>query len=505
VTTSPLPTYAESVYIAVDNGDGTVGIQIDDAAFWASSMPAGMIDSTTDLESKYNSWKSGSGPKPIPRRCGAALDLNRSMYGEPLESGKCDSGLYWSGELCITGSQPWSAIAGTTGPMNQYMQLTQNGGSYARAKDGTCNLKPVLSETYIHMWTPSYDLNRAYGGTAAVAPTGLCNAAQGAAMAFDDHLTSADGTKWCGTSTPSTSAPVSLMYTFPGSSSYAITSYAITSANDMPTRDPRDWTLQGCNGSCTVSSDAGWVTLDTRKAQWFANRYQTKTFAFSNSTAYRQIRLRITANYSDTMTQLAELRLFDTGACTAQSDAALCASYGKNCGSVTAADNCGATRTVTSCGTCGTGQTCAGGGVANVCGSGASATCKPAYAQSNCQFYVEGQSEVSYNGRNYLCANGNCRNCAVSSSCAPGQAGCPWGAVWQDNGPCGGGGGASCVPAYSQSSCYGYVQNTRVSTSGHNYTCTNGNCAQCSAYPSCAPGATGCPWGTVWRDDGACQ
>ena len=50
--------------------------------------------------------------------------------------------------------------------MNQYMQLTQNGGSYARAKDGTCNLKAVLSETYIHMWTPSYDLNRAYGGVA---------------------------------------------------------------------------------------------------------------------------------------------------------------------------------------------------------------------------------------------------------------------------------------------------------------------------------------------------
>jgi hypothetical protein len=78
--------------------------------------------------------------------------------------------------------------------------------------------------------------------------------------------------------------------------------------------------------------------------------------------------------------------------------------------------------------------------------------------------------------------------------------------VWQDNGPCGGGGtGASCVPAYSQSACYGYLLNTRVSTSGHNYTCVNGNCSQCSAYSSCAPGGSGCPWGTVWRDDGVCQ
>src|SRR5262249_26185245 len=122
VQSSPLPTYAESVYVAVDNGDGTVGVQIADAAATVSSMPTGLTDRPTDLEAKYNSWKSGGGPKPIPRRCGGALDLNRSPFSEPVDSGKCDSGLYWGTQNCMTGSAPWSTVSGTTAPMNGYMQ-----------------------------------------------------------------------------------------------------------------------------------------------------------------------------------------------------------------------------------------------------------------------------------------------------------------------------------------------------------------------------------------------
>jgi hypothetical protein len=297
------------------------------------------------------------------------------------------------------------------------------------------------------------------------------------------------------------------MYTFAGTTSYKITSYSITSANDFQLRDPRDWMLQGCTGSCTPSSDTGWVTLDTRTAQWFPSRYQTKTFAFTNVTAYRQIRLRITSNYNDPVTQVSEFRLFDTGGCTPQSDTALCASYGKNCGGLTADDSCGATRSVTNCGTC-AGTTCAGGGIPNVCGSGAAAgTCPVAYAQANCQNYMEGQSQVSSGGRTYLCANGNCRNCAISTSCAPGASGCPWGVVWQDNGACGAGGGGAgtCKAAYAMSACLSYATGTQVSSGGRNYTCANGNCTQCGGYTTCAPGQTGCPWGAVWTDNGTCS
>ena len=46
---------------------------------------------------------------------------------------------------------------------------------------------------------------------------------------------------------------------------------------------------------------------------------------------------------------------------------------------------------------------------------------------------------------------------------------------------------------------------TIVSSGGSNWTCSNGNCMNCSGYTSCAPGGSGCPWGTVWTNDGACH
>ena len=33
----------------------------------------------------------------------------------------------------------------------------------------------------------------------------------------------------------------------------------------------------------------------------------------------------------------------------------------------------------------------------------------------------------------------------------------------------------------------------------------NANCENCAGYASCAPGGSGCPWGVVWTDDGACN
>src|SRR5439155_12588839 len=117
-----------------------------------------------------------------------------------------------------------------------------------------------------------------------------------------------------------------------------------------------------------------------------------------------------------------ELQLFDTNSCSPESNASLCASYGKNCGSFTAVDDCGGTRTVPSCGSCSWPNQCSGGGVANVCGSGSAAICFAPYAQSRCLSYVAG-AQVSSGGRNYTCSNSNCSQCAVATyqtSCAPG-------------------------------------------------------------------------------------
>jgi hypothetical protein len=286
-----------------------------------------------------------------------------------------------------------------------------------------------------------------------------------------------------------------------------------------------------------------------------------------------------------------------------------CSAQGKNCGSI--GDGCGGTL---NCGSCTSPQTCGGGGTANVCGGGSSGggggSCASAYSQSNCLSYAQG-TVVSSGGHNWTCSNGNCANCSGYSSCAPGGSGCPWGAVWTDDGACGGGsctpttcsaqgkncgsigdgcggtlncgscsssqtcggsgtanvcgctpttcsaqgkncgsisdgcggtlncgscsssqtcggggmanvcggsssssssggsssssGGGTCAGAYSQSNCLTFTQGTVVSSGGHNWLCSNGNCANCASYSTCAPGGSGCPWGVVWSDQGACQ
>jgi hypothetical protein len=66
-------------------------------------------------------------------------------------------------------------------------------------------------------------------------------------------------------------------------------------------------------------------------------------------------------------------------------------------------------------------------------------------------------------------------------------------------------GGPPCSAAYSNSNCFGYIAGQQVSRNGHNYTCAVGECRNCAATPSCEPGASGCPWGNVWTDDGVCQ
>ncbi|MEV4759397.1 GH92 family glycosyl hydrolase [Micromonospora sp. NPDC049559] len=85
----------------------------------------------------------------------------------------------------------------------------------------------------------------------------------------------------------------------------AVVHYALTSANDAPERDPKDWTLRG-------STDGeNWTTLDSRTGQEFPERFQTRDYRFTNTTAYAYYRLDVTAVAGGTITQLAELQLSD--------------------------------------------------------------------------------------------------------------------------------------------------------------------------------------------------
>ncbi len=68
----------------------------------------------------------------------------------------------------------------------------------------------------------------------------------------------------------------------------ALTGYALTSANDFPCRDPRDWRLQG-------SDDGGktWKLLDARRNEAFSTRLQKRVFMLSHPAAYALYRLEI--------------------------------------------------------------------------------------------------------------------------------------------------------------------------------------------------------------------
>ena len=81
--------------------------------------------------------------------------------------------------------------------------------------------------------------------------------------------------------------------------------YALTSANDAPERDPRDWSLQGSADGVT------WTTVDTRAGETFTERFRTRTFDVADPAAFRLWRLSVTGHPSGDLTQLADWELSD--------------------------------------------------------------------------------------------------------------------------------------------------------------------------------------------------
>jgi hypothetical protein len=84
--------------------------------------------------------------------------------------------------------------------------------------------------------------------------------------------------------------------------------YAITSANDEPTRDPIRWQLRAWN-----HNNNRWVTLhDVRDNPVWENRLQMRSWAFDNDEWFSRYRLNISeinGNVQELM-QMAELELF---------------------------------------------------------------------------------------------------------------------------------------------------------------------------------------------------
>lgn len=97
-----------------------------------------------------------------------------------------------------------------------------------------------------------------------------------------------------------------VQYHFSGGA-YPVTRYTITSAEDFPQRNPRDWNLLGSNDG------ENWTILDTRTNQVFNNSFQRNIYSFANTTAYSYYRLKINAVSNPAQAnsvQLSEIRLW---------------------------------------------------------------------------------------------------------------------------------------------------------------------------------------------------
>ena len=76
--------------------------------------------------------------------------------------------------------------------------------------------------------------------------------------------------------------------------------YEITSGNDVPNRDPKNWTIQASNDG------VNWTILDTKTNQSWAERNDTKTYTFNNTNAYFYYKWDISNNNGDVYFQSSE-------------------------------------------------------------------------------------------------------------------------------------------------------------------------------------------------------
>lgn len=149
--------------------------------------------------------------------------------------------------------------------------------------------------TYKYLETFAAELTT--GGTASALGENAPN--ETAAKAFDDD----SATKWL----HFTGSATWLKYDFGSGVAWLVTKYAITSANDDDTRDPKDFELQGSN------DNSAWTTVDTVTGETFASRGLRKEFTCDTpgTTAYRYYRFYINANNGNgSITQLAEIQLY---------------------------------------------------------------------------------------------------------------------------------------------------------------------------------------------------
>ncbi len=120
---------------------------------------------------------------------------------------------------------------------------------------------------------------------------------QDVAAAFDGS----ELTKWC---VEHKNKPVICQVYIPDEQKTPIRRYSMTSAEDVPDRDPKDWVFEGSNDG------RQWVQIDRRIDEpiW-GQRHQTKTFTFENDTIFKYCRFVFAETHNPTHFQLSEISL----------------------------------------------------------------------------------------------------------------------------------------------------------------------------------------------------
>jgi len=110
-------------------------------------------------------------------------------------------------------------------------------------------------------------------------------------------------TKWC---MEHKGKPVVWQVSYPSAPAKPLQSYTLTSANDVPDRDPREWKLEGSNDGKT------WTLLDEQRLDRpFPKRHMKKHFAFQNDQLFTTYRFTFQP-LDRSHFQVAEIELLDS-------------------------------------------------------------------------------------------------------------------------------------------------------------------------------------------------
>lgn len=229
-----------------------------------------------------------------------SLSLNQSAWslssGSSSQNVSVTSNVNWS---ISSSDASWLTASPTSGSNNGSFTMSATANNSTSLRTGTITVSgtSVTSQTISVTQAGTgggSTVDRTEAGTAS--DDGANNPGnEGEVQAFDNT----SNTKWLVFNSTG-----NIAYDFANEDSYAINRYTVTSANDEPTRDPKNWSLQGSNNGLN------WTTVDSQNNQYYGGRFETKTFNISNTTAYKQYRLNVTANNGSGLLQIGEIQMF---------------------------------------------------------------------------------------------------------------------------------------------------------------------------------------------------